>query len=129
MINLDTNILVRYIARDDFQQTAAATDLIETRLSERDPGFVSMIALVEFCWVLERAYSAEATLIEAAVSELLESPVIELERSDLVVEALALSHRDFSDRLLHLAGLSAGATKTLTFDRRFARLDGVDLLT
>jgi hypothetical protein len=33
-----------------------ATDVIERRLTEENPGFVSIVAMVETVWVLYRAY-------------------------------------------------------------------------
>ena len=56
MIGLDTNILVRYLAQDDPVQSAKATKIIERRLTEENPGFVSVVAMVETVWVLDRAY-------------------------------------------------------------------------
>jgi len=41
MIGVDTNVLVRYMAQDDPIQSKMATDLIERRLTESDPGFIS----------------------------------------------------------------------------------------
>ena len=55
MIGLDTNVLVRYLAQDDRVQSPKATDFIE-RLSEQDPGFISVVAMTETAWVLEHAY-------------------------------------------------------------------------
>ena len=56
MIGLDTNILVRYIVRDDARQTAAATRLIESRCSTDDPGLITLVVLCELVWVLDRGY-------------------------------------------------------------------------
>jgi predicted nucleic-acid-binding protein len=56
MIGLDTNILVRYLAQDDPVQSPKATELIERQLTEENPGFVSVVAMVETVWVLDRAY-------------------------------------------------------------------------
>ena len=56
MIGLDTNILVRYLAQDDPIQSPLATDIIEFRLSQGNPGFISIVAMVETVWVLDRAY-------------------------------------------------------------------------
>ena len=55
MIGLGTNILVRYLAQDDPVQSPKATELIEERLTEENPGFVSVVAMVETAWVLDRA--------------------------------------------------------------------------
>ena len=56
MIGLDTNVLVRYLVQDEANQSARATRLIERELSEREPGFIGLIVLVETCWVLKRLY-------------------------------------------------------------------------
>src|SRR5664280_2922475 len=45
MIGLDTNILVRYFTQDDPVQSYKATVLIEQRLTEQSPGFVSIVVL------------------------------------------------------------------------------------
>jgi len=55
MIGLDTNVLVRYLTQDDAAQSPRAVELIERRLSEANPGFIGIVALVEAVWVLERA--------------------------------------------------------------------------
>jgi len=55
MIGLDTNVLVRYIVRDDEKQSAAATRLIEAKCTTDNPGRVSSIVLCELAWVLTRA--------------------------------------------------------------------------
>ncbi len=47
MIGLDTNILVRYLTQDDPLQSSKATEIIERRLTEETPGFVSIVAMVE----------------------------------------------------------------------------------
>ena len=52
MIGLDTNVLVRYLAQDDPAQSRTATELVEHRLSEAEPGFVSIVAMAEVAWVL-----------------------------------------------------------------------------
>ncbi len=55
MIGLDTNVLIRYLAQDDPVQSAKATEIIERQLTEESPGFVSVVAMAEIAWVLERA--------------------------------------------------------------------------
>jgi hypothetical protein len=57
VIGLDTNILVRYLAQDDPMQSRKATQIFEHRLTEANPGFLSLVTMVEAAWVLERAYS------------------------------------------------------------------------
>src|SRR5262249_43746342 len=56
VIGLDTNVLVRYLAQDDPVQSPQATEFIERRLTEDNPGFVGIVAMVETVWVLDRSY-------------------------------------------------------------------------
>jgi predicted nucleic-acid-binding protein len=47
MIGLDTNVLGRYLTQDDAGQSALATRLIETGLSSKQPGFISLVVVAE----------------------------------------------------------------------------------
>ena len=71
MARRDTNVLVRYLAQDDPAQSARATRLIERELGERDPGYISLVVLVEVCWVLKRLYSATVAELHETVRDLL----------------------------------------------------------
>ena len=73
MKGLDTNILVRYLAQDDPIQSPMATDIIESRLTEENPGFISIVALVETVWVLDRAYGLADDEIAAALERMLQA--------------------------------------------------------
>jgi predicted nucleic-acid-binding protein len=53
VIELDTNILIRYLAQDEPVQSPKATELIERRLTEKNPGFLGVVAMVETAWVLD----------------------------------------------------------------------------
>jgi predicted nucleic-acid-binding protein len=61
MIGLHTNILVRYLTQDDPVQSRKATEIIERRLTEEQPGFVSIVAMVETVWVLDRVMASQLT--------------------------------------------------------------------
>lgn len=67
MIGLDTNILVRYLTQDDPRQAREATDLIENRLSQEEPGFINVVVMVETAWVLERAYGLGSRDLAATI--------------------------------------------------------------
>jgi predicted nucleic-acid-binding protein len=130
MIGLDTNVLVRYLAQDDPVQSRQATALIEHRLSEQDPGFVSVVAMVETAWVLERAYGLSANKIAAAIERMLQADALVVEDEQEVFTAMmALRHErgSFADALIAALGSRAGCTHTVTFDRRALRLPGFAL--
>lgn len=128
MIAIDTNILVRYFVQDDPVQARLAEGLLIDRLTEREPGLVTVVALVEMIWVLERVYGVAETAVKDIILALLELPTVTVEQAEAVAEAVSLRHGDLADRLIHCTGAIQGCDRTLTFDHRFARLEGVDLL-
>ncbi len=131
MIAIDTNVLVRYLAQDDAAQAAAATQLIEHRLSAERPGFVSSIVLAELCWVLHKAYRVGARELAEVLSDLLSTPVFRIESRDAALAALERfrSHGgDYPDALVRAIGAQCGCELTYTFDRVAARASGMSLL-
>jgi len=130
MIGLDTNILVRYLTQDDPVQSAKATELIERRLSEENPGFVSLVAMVETAWVLERSYGLGEEEIAAAIERILQADVLVVESEQEVFTAmiaLKRGHGSFADALIGALGVKAGCTRTFTFDQKALRLPGFAL--
>jgi predicted nucleic-acid-binding protein len=127
MIGLDTNVLVRYLAQDDPVQSRVATALIERRLSEHNPGFVSIVAMVETVWVLERAYHLAATDIATAIERVLQAAELVVENEQEVftaMTALKEGRGAFADALIAALGERAGCEFTATFDRKALRLPG-----
>jgi predicted nucleic-acid-binding protein len=131
MIGLDTNVLVRYLAQDDPIQSPKASELIERRLTEADPGFVSIVAMAETVWVLERAYGLANQEIAAAVERVLQTEVLAVESEQEVFTAMIAlkeGRGSFADALVGALGAKAGCSRTLTFARRASRLAGFELL-
>ena len=130
MIGLDTNIVVRYLAQDDPIQSSRATEIIERRLSEENPGFVSIVAMVETVWVLERAYKLTGREIAAAVERMLQADVLVVEHEQEVFTAmiaLKQGRGSFADAVIAALGARVGCPYTLTFDQRALRLSGFKL--
>ena len=122
MIGLDTNVLVRYIADDDPAQSVAATKIIES-LSPDSPGFVSLVVLAELIWVLQFSYDFDKNEITVVVEKMTRSAELQLERAEVVAQALGqfrVSKADFSDCLIDRCSDAAGCQYTLTFDKRTA---------
>jgi predicted nucleic-acid-binding protein len=131
MIGLDTNVLVRYLAQDDPIQSPKASKLIERRLTEADPGFVSVVAMAEIVWVLDRAYGLANHEIAAAIERVLQTDVLAVESEQEVFTAMIAlkeGRGSFADALVGALGARAGCSHTLTFDRRASRLAEFELL-
>jgi predicted nucleic-acid-binding protein len=130
MIGLDTNILIRYITQDDPVQSRKATEIIERRLTEENPGFISIVAMVETVWVLDRAYSLAAHEIAAAVERVLQTDVLVVENEQEVFTAMIAvkeGQGSFADAVIAGLGARASCSCTLTFDQKALRLPGFEL--
>ena len=131
MIGLDSNILVRYLTQDDPIQSPKATEIIERRLTEENPGFVCILAMAETVWVLDRAYGLAAHEIAASVERMLQTDVLVVENEQEVFTAMIAlkeGHGSFADALIGDLCTRAGCLRTLTFDRKASRLPGFELL-
>jgi predicted nucleic-acid-binding protein len=130
MIGLDINIIVRYLTQDDPVQSRRATEIFERRLTKENPAFISIVAMVETVWVLDRAYGFNAGEIAAAVELMLQTDVLSIENEQQVfaaITALKDGRGSFSDALIGLLGTKAGCSGTLTFDQKAARLSTFEL--
>jgi len=130
MIGLDTNILVRYLTQDDPIQSSKATEIIERRLTEENPGFVSIVAMVETVWALDRAYKLAAHEIAAAVERILQTDVLVVENEQEVFTAMIAVKEEqgsFADAVIAALGTKAKCSRTLTFDHKALRLPGFEL--
>jgi predicted nucleic-acid-binding protein len=129
MRGLDTNILVRFFAQDDPLNSPRA-DAIMKSLTEEEPGWLSLVAVAEFVWVMRRRFKMDRTMIHTVLNYLLTRPAIVIEQDDLVRKAASLflnGNAEYSDYLVALAAQAAGCKQTLTFDRKAARSAGMTL--
>jgi predicted nucleic-acid-binding protein len=116
MIAVDTNVLVRFLVRDDATQADRAQELI--RSSEI---WISKTVLLETEWVLRSLYDFTPQSLAGALRALAGLGTVFLEDGGAVAKALEWFEQglDFADAL-HLA--SAGNAKQFaTLDRKLAR--------
>ena len=126
-MGLDTNVLVRYLAQDEPRQAAKAREIIERRISLENPGFISIVTMVEAVWVLDRAYGLSNEEIAAAVERILQTDVFAVENEQIVFTAMVAMREgrgSFADAVIAGLGTKAGCAYTLTFDRKALRLAG-----
>jgi predicted nucleic-acid-binding protein len=77
----------------------------ERRLTEQDPGFISLVAMAETAWVLEHEQEVFTAMI-----------------------ALKEGRGSFARALIAALGDKAGCSRTLTFGRQALRLAGFEIL-
>ena len=130
MIALDTNVLIRYLTRDNPEQAEAARALLQG-LTTDNPGFICREVVIEVVWVLERSYRFSRERIANIVVELVATDTLVIEDDNDVAQAAAVYREgsaDFSDLMILSAVNRVGAQPLYTFDRQFARLDGTELV-
>ncbi len=132
MIGLDTNVLVRYIVRDDVDQAEAATRLIESRCTAKNPGFISIIVLSELSWVLSRGYKYDRRTVAKILSGILSVPELRVHEADVAWQALKHYEEgkaDFADYLIGVSNQAHQANITYTFDKKAADGDLFELIS
>jgi predicted nucleic-acid-binding protein len=123
---VDTNVLIRLLARDDARQLAAAEEFVQRG------AWVSHLVLAEATWVLVSVYERGPADIATAVEMLLNHQHLTLQDADAV--AAAVEHfrgrpaLGFSDCLVLAIARKAGHLPLGTFDRHLAKLDGTHRL-
>lgn len=126
MIAVDTNVLVRYLVRDDAERAESARILLEG-LTSSEPGYICREVAIELVWVLERSYKFGRPDIADIVVELIATDSLIVEVAD---EVALVAHRyrsggsDFADLMILAAARRAGARHLRTFDRRLSMEDG-----
>jgi predicted nucleic-acid-binding protein len=131
MIGLDTNVLLRYLVQDDPVQSTRATEIID-RLTERNPGFVSLVSVLEIVWVLGSLYKRTREELAQHIEMILAADTLEVQNEQEVYEALVALRNGsgtFEDALIGSLGVWRGCSATLTFDENAAkRLNGFQLI-
>lgn len=124
MTALDTNVLVRFLVRDDEKQSRAVYARFRRAETAGERLFVPLLVVLETIWVLESAYNLSRADILSAFDDLRRMAILEFE-SDPVIQA-ALSEgkargADLSDLLIAHSARSCGCDDAITFDKKASR--------
>lgn len=123
---VDTNVLVRLVARDDARQVAAADAFIAKG------AWVPHLVLAELTWVLSSVYDREPAAIATAIEMLLNHEHLTVQDPDTVAAAVERFRQrprlGFSDCLVLEVARKAGHVPLGTFDRDLGALDGAERL-
>lgn len=127
MLGVDTNVLVRFLVRDDEIQYEKARKLIKREVAAGRCVFISQLVLLETEWVLRSRYSLSKELIVEAISGLLDAADVRFEDEPAIEEALFIwkdTTADFADCLIGARNRRLGCRATATFDVKASRLPG-----
>lgn len=123
---IDTNVLVRLITRDDDRQVASAEEFVAKG------AWISHLVLAETSWVMDSVYERTPEEIAKAIAMLLAHKQLTVQDQDIVETALEKFRKhkgvSFSDILIFEIARKSGHVPLGSFDREFAKLEGVQRL-
>ena len=127
MIGIDTNVLVRFLVRDDQAQFERARRLIKRETQSGEPVLISLVVLLETEWVLRSRYGLAKTEILTTFSALLDTVELQFEDAPSIEQALYSwkdSVAEFADCLIDARHRALGCRATATFDSGALKLAG-----
>ena len=128
---LDTNVLVRFLVRDDEQQAETIYRIFKQAESDKEALFVPLLVVLETIWVLESVYKISRQEIIDSINELILMPILEFEAQSAILSftSSALETKmDLSDLLIAHSARFSGCECVLTFDKRASNFGLFELL-
>ena len=125
MLGIDTNVILRFLVRDDEAQFEKARRLIKHEVGAGENVFISLLVLLESEWVLRSRYGLEKTEIIEALSTLLDAMQVRFEDEPAIEEALFIwkdAAAEFADCLIGARNRRLGCRATATFDAKAVKL-------
>lgn len=127
MIGIDTDVLVRFLVRNDEAQFERARRLIKCEVGRGETVFISQLVLLETEWVLRSRYGVVKAVIVAALSVLLDARDLQFEGESSVEEAVFLwkdCSAEFADCLINAHHRALGCRATATYYAKALKLSG-----
>lgn len=127
MLGIDTNILVRFLVRDDEAQFEKSRKLIKREVAAGRRVFINQLVLMETEWVLRSRYAVPKNQIIEAISGLLDASDVQFEDEPAIEEALFMwkdATADFVDCLIGAKNRRMGCRATASFDAKASKLPG-----
>jgi predicted nucleic-acid-binding protein len=127
MLGIDTNVLVRFLVRDDQTQFEKVRKLLKREVSNGRRVFINQLVLLETEWVLRSRYGLAKTQMLETISGLLDAPDVQLEDEPSIEEAVFVwrdANADFADCLIGARNRRLGCKATATFDTKALKLPG-----
>ena len=131
MKGLDTNVVVRFLVRDDEQQWQIADRYINEALQANEPCLINNIVLCEVVWVLRSRYKLSREKLIDTLENILKANIFVFENREAIEWAIGQmksGNADFSDYLITRLNQLAGCEETASFDAKLGQVEGVKLL-
>lgn len=132
MTAVDTNVIVRFLVRDDENQAQLVFRRLKQAETNREQVFVSLAVVLETIWVLESAYDKSRSEILDALANMRQMSIFNFEKDEVVerviVDGRLFGKADLADILIAHSAQSCGCNKGDTLDKGAATLPFFSLL-
>ncbi len=128
---LDTNVLVRFLVRDDERQAETIYRIFKQAESDKEVFFVPLLVVLETVWVLESVYKIPRQEMIDSINELILMPILKFETQSAILNFVSSAREtkmDLSDLLIAHSAKFSGCECVLTFDKRASNFRLFELL-
>ena len=128
---VDTNIFLRFLTNDDPAKAARAGRLFRDAVNGRVSLTTSALVIAEIVWTLESFYGLPKPEIAAKVEKILNTPNLECDESERIIQALdTFVHEnvDYIDAYHAFFMKDLGITRIATYDKKdFGRIPWIEI--
>lgn len=128
---LDTNVLVRFLVKDDERQSEIVYRAFKQAETDKNTFFVPLLVVLETLWVLDSVYNIARNGILDSINEVLLMPILKFEAQATIQRFIFLAREnkiDLSDILIACSAKLAGCISVLTFDKKASRFEHFELI-
>lgn len=128
---LDTNVLVRFLVKDDAHQSKIVYRVFKQAEADKNMFWVPLLVVLETLWVLDSVYEIPRKEILDSIYEILSMPILKFEAQSTVQRFIFYAREnkiDLSDVLIACSAEISGCERVLTFDKKASKLDLFELM-
>ncbi len=132
MMALDTNVLVRFLVKDDDNQATIVYRLFKQSEEKQEVLFVPLLVVLETIWVLQSSYEIADKDVVSAINNLLLMPVLKFEGQSAIQSFIASAREnelDLADLLIAHSAKACNCQNVFTFDKKAAGFKYFQLLS
>lgn len=131
MISLDTNVLVRFLIKDDESQYQTVLHLLLELENNNQQAYIPLLVVLEVNWVLSFRYKISRIDIIEQLLNLMDSPTFYFENQTQLEQTLLFAKDntfDLSDLIIANRCEYSHHLPIMTFDKKASRYSSFELL-
>jgi len=128
---LDTNVVVRFLVKDDERQSEIVYRIFKRTEADGNRLWLPLLVVLETIWVLDSVYEILRKDILDALNDLLLMPILKFEAPNTIQRFIFSARKnniDLSDVLIACASQQSGCERVLTFDKKASQFELFELI-